>query len=239
MVLLRVFLLKHFLFYLQLQGYCLIFDHCYEDGYVPIYKSGLSNCQYCNTSLSNSSFSWLPTGGYCNDTVYCNGADSCLHNSTTGYSSCSIHTGNPCTGSSNPCNDTCDEDAANCFTVLDNEPCTNAPPTSCWQENLCNKGTCLATDILPPPNCTGCPCAGHTVCNQTTGICQTAPASSSTPWWEQPAFHGALGGTVASLACFALLWCYVKRRQSQFAKQTLYHKLQTDGEGPIEINKGL
>lgn len=89
-------------------GFCLVNGNCAEEGHIFTQHNGLSYCQMCIPSESTSAYSPAPTGTWCNDGQYCNGVDSCVYHSDSGYSQCEIHSGDPCLGQ-DFCNNTCKE----------------------------------------------------------------------------------------------------------------------------------
>lgn len=83
-------------------GYCLIGTSCFADG-AP---HPSNKCQACNAVSVPSAWSNRTRGATCDDSVYCNGADSC-----DGVGSCTLHAGDPC--GTDPCWK-CNEAARSC-----------------------------------------------------------------------------------------------------------------------------
>jgi hypothetical protein len=99
---------------------------------------GDSNCaESCNELGQNCALPDL-NGSGCNDTLFCNGADTC------NAGSCSVHAGNPCPGpdGDNDCSEVCNEGADNCS---GNDPngsfCDNG--LGCDGSDSCSGGGCV------------------------------------------------------------------------------------------------
>ncbi len=133
---------------------------------------GDSNCaESCNEGAGDCTLN-DPDSSVCDDSLFCNGADSCL----TG--ACSQHGGNPCPGpdGDSDCAESCNEGASDC---------TAADPDS----SVCNDGLfCTVTDTCQSGLCTGSgnPCPGPDgdgncaeSCNEGAGDCTLADPDSS------------------------------------------------------------
>lgn len=109
-------------------GYCLIDGQCYSQN-SP--EPG-NPCRYCDSSLSQVSWTNSGTSTGCNDGRYCNGSDFC-----DGSGDCAHEfTGNRCTGSGGDCDSTtCDEARDTCL-----RPDTHACDS--WSEEQCSSSAC-------------------------------------------------------------------------------------------------
>jgi cysteine-rich repeat protein len=85
-----------------------------------------------------------PDGTACDDGLFCNGADQCDNSGQ-----CSVHAGDPCVGGAE-CNQTCNEDADNCFDPVDT-PCGD-DGLVCTGDACDGAGSCAHTS-LPPATC--------------------------------------------------------------------------------------
>ena len=105
---------------------CLNAGHC-DDSNVCTDDScdGSYTCQHANNTAA------------CDDTLFCNGTDTCSGGS------CSQHTGDPCVGGGE-CNESCDED---------NDDCYDAAGTACTDDgNECTEDQCDGAGACGHPN---------------------------------------------------------------------------------------
>ena len=113
----------------------------------------------------------------CDDGLFCNGTDTC------DGGSCSIHTGDPCSGGTE-CSDACNETADNCFD-LSGTACTD-------DGNLCTDDVCDGAGACTHPNNT-IPCDDGLFCNGT----DTCSGGSCSDHTGDP----CAGGTECADAC--------------------------------------
>jgi hypothetical protein len=128
--------------------------------------------QPCRTgSCSGSMFGGCgisPANASCNDSLFCNGTDTC-----DGSGNCSNHSGNPCPGEATPdadCSESCNEAADNCTA-------NDATGTPCNDTLFCNGSPDMCNgsgSCVPSSN----PCPGHNTafncndsCNETNNNC--------------------------------------------------------------------
>lgn len=111
---------------------------------------GTGDCEIANNNAS------------CDDGIFCNGTDTCSGGS------CSIHSGDPCSGGSE-CDDSCNEGADNCF-VSPGTGCTD-DGNECTDDECNGAGNCAAVNNTDPcddglfcngsDNCSGGSCSAH------------------------------------------------------------------------------
>jgi hypothetical protein len=151
-------------------------------------KTGYSNCQVCDIKRSTDDWSWGYNGTWCQDKIYCNGVDSCVWNDATNASTCSAHSGDPCTLNTEFCNNTCSESTKSCHredylscgasTICSSEQCffgacTNisfADGTICGDDELCAIPQCQAGECLRSSKVDGMPCGNETECTVETCV---------------------------------------------------------------------
>jgi hypothetical protein len=108
---------------------------------------GDGNCsESCNEASDNCLLA-DPNGSACNDSLFCNGTDTCSGGACTG------HTGDPCPGADGDgnCSESCSEAADNCLAADPNgSACTDS--LFCNGTDTCGGGTCSTH--------TGDPCPG-------------------------------------------------------------------------------
>jgi cysteine-rich repeat protein len=154
--------------------------------------SSLCHVEPCYTcSGQPSACSPLPDGSACDDGLFCNGTDICAS------STCSVHSGDPCTGGTE-CQNSCDESLDSCISIA-GTPCTD-------DGNVCTDDRCDGLGSCTHPNnsvgcddgvfcngadfCFGGSCSGHqgdpcrfsdcsTVCDEMTATCD--PDAAGTP----------------------------------------------------------
>jgi hypothetical protein len=91
------------------------------------YLDDACNIGVCSTRTGQCVSTPRTDGTSCDDGLYCNGADTCSGGS------CSVHSGDPCSGGPE-CNDTCNEAADNCYT---------SNGTACTDDgNVCTNDVC-------------------------------------------------------------------------------------------------
>jgi hypothetical protein len=105
-----------------------------------------TNCAACSETNDNCTAT-EPNGSACNDSLYCNGNDTCS------AGACTVHGTNPCPGADgdSDCSETCYEAGDNCTA---NDP----NGSTCGTYQTCQTGTCtgcLNGGLLPPSACTG------------------------------------------------------------------------------------
>jgi len=132
------------------------------------------NCKdaQCNGSgVCDQNFANEGDGTGCNDSLFCNGTDTC--NGGT----CSTHSGNPCPGHNvgPDCNDSCDEAGDTC-TANDVSGTSCNDGQFCTATDTCNgSGTCVGT---------GDPCTGgpecNNVCNEGADNCAVSAGTACT-----------------------------------------------------------
>ena len=126
---------------------------------------GDGNCsETCNEAAKNCKLP-DPNGSVCNDSVYCNGADTCQSGS------CSAHVGTPCPGADGDanCSETCNELSRNCTKPDPNGSVCN-DNLFCNGADTCQSGQCSQHVGNPCPGVDGdSNCAES--CNETSDVC--------------------------------------------------------------------
>ncbi|MFH1132760.1 MAG: lamin tail domain-containing protein [Pseudomonadota bacterium] len=100
-----------------------------------------NDCQACSIAQGasvNGTCANRANGASCNDSIYCNGVDTCQ----TG--ACSVHAGDPCPGpdGDTDCSESCNESSDNCT--------TNDPNGTSCPGGTCTSGACVLLTDGPP-----------------------------------------------------------------------------------------
>jgi len=134
---------------------------------------GDGNCSESCNETNDNCLAPDPNGSACNDSLFCNGADTC------NGGSCSIHPGDPCPGPDGDgnCSESCNETNDNCLLADPNgSACTDG--LFCNGTDTCGGGTCSVH--------TGSPCPGPDgdgncaeSCNETNDNCLASDPNNS------------------------------------------------------------
>jgi hypothetical protein len=155
-----------------------------------------------------------PNSNACDDGLFCNGTDTCA------AKTCSIHSGNPCSGGPQ-CANTCNETADNCFATA-GTGCDDG--LFCTENDVCNGGSCQGT----ARNCSDSNPCTQDACSESPQQCTHDPA----PFEGQPCNDGnscttgevctsgmCVNGSADPLGCVDHFKCYKTR--APFPKRTV------------------
>ncbi len=133
------------------------------------------DCQSCNIGGMEGACANDPVNTPCDDSTFCNGADTC-----DGNGSCNVHAGDPCPGpdGDNDCSETCNEGAGDCSG-------NDANNSACNDGQFCNGAdTCNSSGSCA--NHAGNPCPGHNVgpacndsCNESSDMCNGSDSNGT------------------------------------------------------------
>jgi hypothetical protein len=130
-------------------------------------------CNGAGTGAASCIAQNQPNGTVCNDSVFCNGNDTCA------AGACTAHAGNPCPGPDGDgnCSETCDEVADDCAAAdLDGSACTDG--LFCNGNDTCSGGSCAIHVGDPCPGVDGdADCAES--CDESADVCTAFDPLSS------------------------------------------------------------
>ena len=135
---------------------------------------GDGNCAESCSEASDTCTASDPNGSACNDSLFCNGGDTCASGS------CSAHAGNPCPGADGDqnCSETCNE-AGDACNAADPDGAVCNDGVFCNGADTCAAGSCGVHPGNPCPGADGDGNCSET-CNETADNCAGAdPAGSA------------------------------------------------------------